>query len=183
MDATAQAKRSLTVWEFAAETRTLCGLRLWPADWRKAAAATLTAVVGVTAFVLLLDCWLFRAHLSAAYVRFFTSPLMSHTPVMCLKAAFEEVWYRLLLMTVFAFSVTAVRRQPLGPGMVALILVALQIPTAGIILADPVYASLRYFAVGAVWGWLYWRHGWVSALIGHVTCHLLLDPLLLIGLG
>jgi hypothetical protein len=29
-----------------------------------------------------------------------------------------------------------------------------------------------------VWGWLYWRHGFVSALLGHGLCHLLLDPAL-----
>jgi hypothetical protein len=50
------------------------------------------------------------------------------------------------------------------------------------VLHDPVYASLRYLAVGSVWGWLYWRHGWVSALIGHGAAHLVLDPLLLVGL-
>lgn len=47
------------------------------------------------------------------------------------------------------------------------------------VFADPLYATLRYWLVGAVWGWLYWRHGFLAALAGHGLSHLLLDPLLL----
>ena len=33
-------------------------------------------------------------------------------------------------------------------------------------------------AAGVLWGWLYWRHGWVSAVTGHIAAHLSLQPLL-----
>jgi hypothetical protein len=49
----------------------------------------------------------------------------------------------------------------------------------GLVIAFPAYASLRFLAVGLVWAWTYWRHGWITALAAHGTSHLLLDPLLL----
>lgn len=33
-------------------------------------------------------------------------------------------------------------------------------------------------AAGALWGWLYCRHGWLAALAGHWSAHLALQPLL-----
>jgi len=47
---------------------------------------------------------------------------------------------------------------------------------------DPLYASLRYLAVGTVWGLLYWKQGWLAAAAGHGLAHLILDPLLLVVL-
>lgn len=31
---------------------------------------------------------------------------------------------------------------------------------------------------GILWGYLYWRHGLVSAITGHISAHLSLEPLL-----
>ncbi len=33
-------------------------------------------------------------------------------------------------------------------------------------------------AAGVLWGWLYWRHGWLSGVTGHIAAHLSLQPLL-----
>ena len=35
-----------------------------------------------------------------------------------------------------------------------------------------------HVGAGAVWGWLYCRHGWMAGVIGHVSAHLMLQPLL-----
>jgi len=160
----------------------LSGLRLWPADSTWVTGMSLT-MVGVTAFVIALDCWLFRGHLSADYLRIYTGPLAAHTPALCILAAFEELKYRLLIMTALVVALTALWGRAPPWWAMALIIVGVQaVNVAGPLIADPGYASLRYLAVGSAWGWLYWRYGWSVALVGHATCHLVLDPLLLIGL-
>jgi len=64
------------------------------------------------------------------------------------------------------------------PAVVAII-VAAQFANVGVlVVADPLYAGLRYWLVGCVWGWLYWRHGWLAAVAGHVLTHPVLDPVL-----
>jgi hypothetical protein len=157
-------------------------LRFLPCKWRAAAIAVALSIAAVTAFILVLDCFLFRAHLPANYVTFFTSPLTPRLQVICLLAAYEEVKFRLLLMTVLCVVVAALwKRTPPGWCFVLIIIAAQFANVGGSILKnpDPVYTSLRYLAVGSVWGWLYWKHGWLSALIGHSSTHIVLDPLLL----
>lgn len=162
----------------------MTGLRFFPRDWREAALTCAFAVFAVAVFVVLLDCGPFGRHLSASYVAFYTSPLLPRLPVMCLKAMLEEVVYRGVLMTACALVLAAVwRRPPPGAAMVLIIIGTQAANVGAVVLADPLYGTWRYLAVGCVWGWLYWRHGWVSALVGHASVHLVLDPLLKIGLA
>ena len=158
-------------------------LSLLPENWKAASFAITSSVLGVTVFVALLDCLACRGHLAPDYVRFYTSSLFPRTLQLCALAMLEETKYRLLVMTTIALVVAAILRRPPPPWGFALIIVASQLANVGgLVLRDPAYASLRYLAVGSVWGWLYWRYGWVSALVGHASTHLLLDPLLLAGL-
>ena len=158
------------------------GLTLRPAQWRAAGIAVLCAIAAVTWFVLLLDGVLFRQHLTADYVRLFTSPLIPRLPVFSLLAVIEEFKYRLLLMTalVAVQQLVGIKLSPIS--FVGAIVISQFVNVGSFVIADPVYASLRYLAVGCVWGWLYWRHGWLAALTGHAVCHLLLDPLLMLVL-
>lgn len=157
----------------------LSGLRLRPSDWRAAFIAVAAGIVGVTAFITLLDIVLFRAALPADYVAFYTSPLLPRTPLTCVLAAIEEVEFRLILMTALVMAIRWWRGRPLSPALFVAVILASQLANAGaLVLADPLYGSLRYWAVGCVWGWLYWRHGWLAALAGHASAHLLLDPVL-----
>ena len=160
--------------------RTLSGgLTLRPPDWRAAGIAVACAIMGVTASILVLDGLLFRQHLTPDYVRVFTSPLIPRLPVLSLIAALEEVKYRLLLMT----TVVALQKLIFGrlsvSSFVAAIVISQFVNVGSLVLADPVYAALRYWAVGCVWGWLYWKHGWLAAMTGHAGSHLLLNPLLM----
>lgn len=158
------------------------GLGLLPRDIRSGAVAVVSAVLGVTGFIAMLDLWIFRDRLPADYVAFFTSPLGDRMLAMCIRALGEEVIYRLLYMTAIVAAIKLVRGRvgPVGYGLAA---VAAQV--IGIwpsLVQEPFHASLRYLAVGAVWGWLYWRQGWFAAAAGHGLSHLLIDPMLLIGL-
>ena len=155
------------------------GLTLRPADWRAASIAVAFAIGGVTGFVLLLDGVLFRQHLTPDYVRFFTSPLIPRLPLLSLLAAIDEVKYRLLLMTALVALQKLVGGKLSPTAFIAAIVLSQFANVGFFVMADPVYATLRYWAVGCVWGWLYWRHGWLAAVTGHAACHLLLDPLLM----
>jgi hypothetical protein len=157
-------------------------LRFLPSDWRAAAIAVALSIAAVTALILILDCFLFRAHLPANYVAFYTSPLTPRLQAICVFAAFEEVKFRLLLMTALYVVVAAFLKRTPPAWCFVLIIVAVQWANVGAYILnnpDPAYTLLRSLAVGCVWGWLYWKHGWLSALIGHSSTHIFLDPLLL----
>lgn len=168
---------------WAATALSRCDLRLLPSDWKKAATAIALSIVGTTGFILILDCVLFRPHLPSSYVSFFTGPLAPRTLAMCILAVLEELRFRLALMSALVLAAAALWKRTPPAWCFLLIITGAQLANVGMfVLHDPVYASLRYLAVGCVWGWLYWRYGLVSALIGHGTAHLVLDPLLLVGL-
>jgi hypothetical protein len=78
----------------------------------------------------------------------------------------------------------AMWRQRISTGMFITIILASQLWLVWpLLLAAPFYGALRYWAVGSVWGWLYWRHGWLAGVAGHSATHLVMDPLLLLTLG
>ncbi len=155
------------------------GLTIMPRDRAAAALAVAGSIAAITLFIALLDGVLFREGLPADYKAHFTSPLWPRMLLSCLFSAIDEVQYRLLLMTglVMALSVFKVRLRPAH--FIAIILIVQLANVGELVLAQPLYASLRYWAVGCVWGWLYWRHGWLAALAGHGSAHLLLDPVLM----
>ena len=160
----------------------LSGLTLRPASWRKAALAVLASIAGVTAFIVLLDALLFRHSLPADYVAHYTSPLVPRMFAACLAALRDEIVFRLGLMTALVMLLTW-RRGRLSPGWFVFAILAVQlVNVGGIVLADPLYGTLRFWLVGSVWGWLYWRHGGLAALAGHGAAHLALDPALLVVL-
>lgn len=159
------------------------GLRITAPHPGAAARGVVLAVLGVTLFVVVLDGWLLRRHLSADYLAFYTGPLVPRMLAMSLLACIEELKFRLLLMTALVALASLVRRKPPACWFVAIIVAAQFANVWALVLADPLYASLRYWAVGCVWGWLYWRHGWLAALVGHGAVHLMLDPALLLALG
>lgn len=153
------------------------GLRFYPVDRRAALKSVALSIAGVTLFIAALDL-AFRDHLAPGYVAMFTAPLLPRMLVMAVLAGWEELVYRLGVMTVLAVVLSRGTGR-LSPAMWLVCAVMAQLANVGaLVLADPLYASLRYLAVGTVWGWLYWRHGWLSAIAGHVGCHLVLDPLL-----
>ncbi len=158
----------------------LSGLRLLPTSWGAAAIAVIASIVGVSAFIALLDAVLFRAILPPDYIAHYTSSLAGRTLAACLSSLRDELIYRLGLMTALVMLL-ALWRGRLSPAWMIFAILAVQFVNVGaIVLAEPLYGTLRFWLVGSVWGWLYWRHGALAALAGHGACHLLLDPVLLV---
>ena len=103
-------------------------------------------------------------------------------------ALIDEVELRLVALTVIAWGIANLFRT--GDGRVhraAILLVAFVIyPLASwnyFRFLDPSALTILrevalHGAAGTLWGWLYWRHGWLSGLTGHVSAHLALQPLL-----
>lgn len=84
--------------------------------------------------------------------------------------------YRLVVMT--AFIMVCVRLFSRAPtlSIVGSIVLAQLACVWPFLLVFPLYASLYFWLIGCVWGWLYWRHGWVTSAMAHSLVHLLLDP-------
>lgn len=163
-------------------TPLLAGLRLVPQDKQASLRDGAIAVLAVTAFIVALDVWLFRSHLPQKYVDFYTSPLVPRMFVVCAFALGEELKYRLVLMTALVVLASAARIRLTASWFWAIIALSQLANVYALVLDDPLYATLRYWAVGSVWGWLYWKRGWITAAAGHGVSHLLLDPLLLVAL-
>ena len=157
----------------------MTGLRILPPDRSAAIRDTVCSILGVTTFIVVLDALVFRAHLPRPYIALYTSPLMPRLWVISVMAGIEEIKFRLILMTGLALLFSLGRGRLTTPAAIAIILAAQFANVGHIVLADPVYGTLRYWLVGCVWGWLYWRHGWLTAFVGHVATHPVLDPALL----
>lgn len=158
------------------------GLRLLPARWNAALTAAIFAVALACLVVAACD-WLARDQLSRDYIAHYTSPLWPRTGAISLTAMKEELIYRLGLQTALC-ALPALFGRKAGPRwMVAAILLAQLANVGALALYLPPYGLVRFWLVGCIWGWLYWRHGFVTALAAHGVSHFALDPLLLLVLA
>ena len=109
---------------------------------------------------------------------------------------YEEVWYRLGAMTIFAWMLTRLSVFAHFPrtavwtanALAAALFAAAHIPqTKAVALLTPsltAFVLLGNGALGLVCGWLYWRRGLFAAMIAHSTVDLILKvglPLANIG--
>ncbi len=140
------------------------------------------AILAVTAWIVVLDALMFRQSLPADYVSFYTSALVPRTLLAVLGSSIEEVKFRLIVMTLLVWVMSAWRKPVPAIAFAAAIVVSQFANVGALVVAEPIYGSLRFWAVGCVWGYLYWRHGWLTALTAHAATHLLLDPLLAVAL-
>jgi Type II CAAX prenyl endopeptidase Rce1-like len=154
------------------------GLRLLPSDVAAAVRAGLGCILLACLIAVLADRVALSA-LPASYVDYYNTPLWPRTLGASLASMREELLYRLGLQTLLAALPLLVRRQP-GTGWMIAAIVLAQLANAGAwAFAVPPWGMVRFWLVGCIWGWLYWRHGFATALVAHGASHLLLDPLLL----
>ncbi|HKR93433.1 type II CAAX prenyl endopeptidase Rce1 family protein [Novosphingobium sp.] len=153
------------------------GLHLTPRDPAQAVRATATAAIAACALMILAD-FAFRNALPREYLDHYTAPLWPRTLLACIGALREELIYRLALLTALA-ALPALFGRKAGHGWMIAAIAAAQLANIGALaFILPPYGMLRFWLVGCIWGWLYWRHGFASALAGHGLSHLLLDPVL-----
>jgi hypothetical protein len=160
-------------------------LRFFPEDAHATVVAVGASIVGCTLGVVAVDA-AFRSTLTSQYVSAFTGlhPWLT-TVLMISQATRDEILGRLILVggmvTVAGF---VLRGRTIPPAVLAAIFLVAQIfillpqlPTPNSTV-ELTYDTFRYAAPGLLWGWLFWRHGFVGALLGHAGTHLVLDPAL-----
>jgi hypothetical protein len=166
----------------------LGGLRLVADDRRAAARDAALAILGVTVVIAVADGLVFRRWLPGWYVGIFGGPdLLVRIAFYMWRCVGEEVVYRLLLMTALvAVGARLWGTQGKAPAWVVwgAILIAQAVnmipkqPAPQSLLEVP-WAFLRFYVPGVVWGWLYWRRGFITPLLAHPAAHLVLQPILL----
>ena len=161
----------------------LTGLRIVPQRPFAATLAVAGCVAAVSAWVVLVDAVLFRSHVRPEYLASLQGPLSAHLALYATLAANEEVKVRLVLMSMLAALAVRFRGRLSVGAAIAIILLSQLASVGPIVIDDPLYGALRFWLVGSIWGWLYWRHGWLAALAGHVLAHPVLDPLLRLALA
>jgi hypothetical protein len=175
---------------------TLCasrtGLRI-PSMGLRHPFLTPLAIAAVVSFeIVIVDCFVFRNTLRPDYVNLFRSHGLGFRLTYFMLAAYvENVQYRLFLMSVLVWAIGLIWRgsdgrpangvfwtaMTLAQVVNIAVNVVAQIP-GPITPLSLVYDGLRYVFPGVVWGYLYWRHGFVAAEIASVGAHPFLQPLL-----
>ena len=117
-----------------------------------------------------------------------TMPLPSRILSYGLAVVVEELVLRLACMTalVALFVVAAGRRSDLCYYLAIAVVAFVAYP----LWSHRYFAGLQWsaltaarelalhFSATALWGWLYWRHGWLAAVTAHGAAHLTLEPLM-----
>jgi len=146
--------------------------------------AALAAMASVALLCIVSDV-LFRSILPAAYLALFVPAHLPATMIaFTINAIGEELVFRLGVMSVLLFGLmAALRRSAPEPAIVfiaAVLAQLLNLARFGVPHGweEIIHWMLRYLAPGIVWGWLYWRYSFATALFAHAGTHLVLDPAL-----
>ena len=164
-----------------------CGLRLEGHGAKYPLLVGLGAAIAVAAYVFVLDVALFRPMLSTDYVAYLHAPLGERMAGYMLRAFNENVLYRLFLFPVLALAFQRIlRRDAVSPRLLIAAMVASQViniaANAVLPSPDPItlgalgYDAIRYVAPGVLWALLFRRHGFATAEVASVGCHLFLQP-------
>ncbi|WP_206240688.1 hypothetical protein [Novosphingobium terrae] len=150
--------------------------------------------LGMAAYVLVLDGVLMRPMVPPTIVAFGHASLPGRLAAYMARAFNESVIYRLFLFGELVAMCRALRSgRPLAPALVLVLALLAQmaniafnvalIEQGSISSAMLLYWSLRYVLPGVVWGWLYWRHGFVTTEIASTGVHVFLQPMVTLVLG
>jgi hypothetical protein len=162
--------------------------KFYPEYWPDAIWAVIAAICAVSATILICDVFIFRSVLPASYVSMFGGGgVRERTLIYVALAVGEEVIFRLGAMTAIALALKYFHH---GRLTLPLVFVAAGIAQGLNMLRIPMpdeaatfaYDAIRFWSPGLVWGWLYWRHGFVSNVAAHAGTHVILQPMLWLGL-
>jgi hypothetical protein len=173
------------------------GLEIDSTGLRHPARVAFLIGAAVAAYVLVLDGLVFRSMLPPDYRTFIvTTGLVVRLFYFIARGINENIIYRLFLGSALVWVIGLAWRRTDGriaSGAYWLAMVLAQliniyinvIPTAVAPVTPLVltYDILRYVAPGVLWGLLYWRYGFFTAVLVHSATHIFLQPLLRIALS
>jgi hypothetical protein len=162
------------------------GLTIQFHDLRHPVWAGLLAAICMAIAVALIDV-VFRSTAPPSYIAFMHQDLKARLVYFMLRAFNENVFYRLFLFSMIALCLGNILRDADGrplPMVFWISMVSAQVIniSLNLVFESPVtattviYDGLRYITPGMCWAWLYWRHGFTTAEIASVTCHIFLQP-------
>jgi len=159
-----------------------CGLEIMPHGLRHPMWVSLIAGVLVAAYLLLLDV-VFRARLTGNGAESLPGiSLWVRLIYYVLRSLNEGIVYQLFFGSVFVFLIGRVWRHDgaITPGAYWLGLIlahalnlAINVPFHA---STFVYDTLRFFAPGILWAYLYRRHGLSVAIAAHAATHVFFQP-------
>ncbi len=172
------------------------GLRLQGHGTSRPLLVGVVAAIAAAVYVAAVDGVVFRATLPTSYVYFFeTTGLRDRLIYFMLRAFNENVIYRLFVFSSLFYLISRIKGAhpndtsiDLPPALIWCAIVVAQMLNIGANVAalspDPLsfaalfYDAVRYVAPGVLWGWLYWRFGFLTAEVASVGCHIFLQPAL-----
>jgi hypothetical protein len=166
------------------------GLQVPATRLRHPIAAPLAVAAVVALAIVAVDCRLFTGVLPASYRELFAGVGLAQRLLLFMLRAFNEnILYRLFLTSLLVWLLSRIWRgggaRPAPAAYWAAITLAqginvainVVLPASGPVTPlDLLYDGVRYVLPGVVWGYLYWRHGFVTAEIASVGCHPFLQP-------
>ncbi|MGF6773543.1 hypothetical protein P3T18_006057 [Paraburkholderia sp. GAS199] len=146
----------------------------------------------VALYIAAVDLVLFRSLLPASYVTYFAEqPLHRRLFYFILRAFNENILYRLFFMSTMLWCLGLVWRNARGRIPDAAVWLTIVLAQAVPMLLNeapfypphltPVflfYVVVRFILAGILWGVLYWRYGFLTAEVAHVSTHLFLQPIM-----
>jgi hypothetical protein len=173
------------------------GLNFGVKDLARPIGLPLLIAAVVAAGVAIVDGFLFRGFLSTDYVQIFsTVGLVGRLLYFMPRAYNENLIYRWCVMSTLIWIIGSLwhdahHRPADGAYWLGIVLAQVINISINVVASshEPVtpgllfYDGVRYIVPGVIWGYLYWRHGFVAAEIASVGTHPLLQPALGFLLG
>ncbi|MGE9007779.1 hypothetical protein ACO2JO_04295 [Leptospira interrogans] len=165
------------------------GLRLEGHGARSPGLIGIMMAVVLAAYVVALDCYLFRHLLSAEHTKVLETSLPTRMTYFMLRAFNENVIYRLFVFSGLLYLILLARGpKRMTPSLIVAAMVVSQLVNIGInvfaISSEPIsflsltYDLLRYVVPGVFKACLFWRFGFLTTEVASVGCHIFLQPAL-----
>ncbi|MGA9916761.1 MAG: hypothetical protein WBR17_29905 [Paraburkholderia sp.] len=173
------------------------GLRLAAHDLGHPIAAAFGIGLLVALYVATVDLIVFRHFLPPSYVAYFSGHSLSERMFSFMLRAFNEsILYQLFFMSAVLWGMGLVWRNSQGHIPKAAYWIAIILAQAIPMLLNEapfypphltpiflLYVLVRFILAGILWGFLYWRYGFVTAEMAHVSTHIFLQPIMGYVLG
>jgi hypothetical protein len=166
------------------------GLKILPHSSTYAPALGASVAIGVAfgAYMALADATVFHSVIPASQ----TAMISESSPLQRIAyfipaVIFDEVVFRLILVSALVWllgMVAGLRALCFWAAIVFAAVVAypaFHLSYLASLSLTPLTVSreiLLHGAAGVLWGYLYWKHGWLAGLAGHISAHFSLQPML-----